>query len=143
MTGAVEVTYQSLGDCLIVRVAGDVDNRGASVLRDCLVGKASAGDARLVVDLSRVGAMDIGGLSALEAARQEAEASGGSLRLVGVGPTVRAVLKTADKTGALAIDDDMSDALEATMQAAAEKRRVPRQSATADVSTASREIRPG
>ncbi|HEY9377156.1 MAG TPA: STAS domain-containing protein [Jiangellaceae bacterium] len=118
MTGPVEVKYQRLGECLIVRVAGDVDSQGARVLRDALVGTVSAGDPRLIVDLTRVASMDQAGLPALLAAQQEAETSGGSLRLVGVAPVIRAVLATADQANALMVHDDMSDALEATMEAA-------------------------
>jgi anti-sigma B factor antagonist len=122
MTGQVEFSYQKLGACLIVRVGGEIDLRGARVLRDTLVAKVSSGDARLVVDLTRVVAFDSPGLPALLAAQQEAEASGGSLRLVGVGPSVRKVLRTTDKSDALVVDREMSDALEATMEAAGSPR---------------------
>ena len=118
MTGQVQLTYQKLGACLIVRVAGEIDLRGARVLRDDLVGKVSAGDARLVVDLTRVVTFDSAGLPALLAAQHEAEASGGSLRLVGVGASIRKVLCASDKSDALVVDREMSDALEASMQAA-------------------------
>ena len=96
MTGQVQLTYQRLGGCLIVRVR-EIDVRGARVLRDALVAKVSDGDARLVVDLSRVVAFDGAGLPALLAAQDEAVASGGSLRLVGVCPSVRKVLHTMDR----------------------------------------------
>ena len=105
MTGQVEVRYQSLGECLIVRVAGDVDASGAGVLRDALIGKVGAGDIRLVVDLTRVSAMDAEGLSSLLAAAHEAESSGGSLRLVGITPSVRNAMRTAKVAGALLVDD--------------------------------------
>ncbi len=141
MTGPVEVKYQRLGGCLIVRVAGDVDSQGARVLRDTLVGKVSTGDPRLIVDLTRVAAMDQAGLPALLAAQQEAEASGGSLRLVGVAPVVKAVLATADQADALVVHDDMSDALEATMEAATHAAG-PRQSMAADFTTDRRDLRP-
>jgi anti-anti-sigma factor len=143
MPGQVEVRYQHLGECLIVRVAGDVDSGGAQTLRDSLVAKVSAGEARLVVDLSRVGGLDVAGISALLAAQQEAEASGGSLRVVGIGPSVRTVLETTDKADALMVDDDLSDALEATMEAAKVARisRLPRQSTAADLTAASRDRR--
>ena len=143
MPGQVEVRYQSLGECLIVRVAGDVDSSGAQILRDSLIAKVSAREARMVVDLSRVGGMDPTGISALLAGQQEAEASGGSLRVVGVGPSVRTALETTDKADALMVDDDLSDALEATMEAAkvARMSRLPRQSTAADFSTASRDRR--
>ncbi|HXU96647.1 MAG TPA: STAS domain-containing protein [Jiangellaceae bacterium] len=122
MTGQVQFTYQRLGGCLIVRLAGEIDVPGARVLRDTLVAKVSDGDARLVVDLSRVVAFDGAGLPALLAAQDEAVASGGSLRLVGVGPSVRKVLHTMDEAGALVVDTEMSDALEATMEAAGSPR---------------------
>jgi anti-sigma B factor antagonist len=147
MTTRMEVRYQRLGGCLIVRVAGDVDSRGAAVLRDALVGRVSTGDTRQVVDLTRVGAMDAMGLSALLTAAHEAESSGGSMRLVGVGPSVKTVLKSADTACALMIDDDLSDALEATMEAATvtdrrKQPRMPRQSTAADLTPASRKITP-
>jgi anti-sigma B factor antagonist len=122
MTGQVQFTYQRLGGCLIVRVAGEIDARAARVLRDTLVAKVSAGDARLVVDLSRVVAFDGAGLPALLAGQDEAVSSGGTLRVVGVGPSVRKVLHTMDEAGALVVDTEMSDALEATMEAAGSPR---------------------
>ena len=122
MMGQVQLSYQRLGGCLIVRVAGEIDVRGARVLRDTLVAKVGDGDARLVVDLSRVVAFDGAGLPALVVAQDEAVASGGSLRLVGVGPLVRKVLHTMDEAGALVVDTEMSDALEATMEAAGSPR---------------------
>jgi anti-sigma B factor antagonist len=122
MTGQVQLTDQKLGACLIVRVGGEIDPRGARVLRDALVAKVSAGNARLVVDLTRVVAFDSAGLPALLAAQYEAEASGGSLRLVGVGSPVRRVLRATDKSDALVVDREMSDALEATMEAAGSPR---------------------
>jgi anti-anti-sigma regulatory factor len=67
-------------------------------------------------------AVDGAGLPALLAAQDEAVASGGSLRLVGVGPLVRKVLHTMDEAGALVVDTEMSDALEATMEAAGSPR---------------------
>jgi anti-sigma B factor antagonist len=147
MTGQVEVRYQSLGECLIVRVAGDVDATGAGVLRDALIGKVSAGDIRLVVDLTRVSAMDAEGLSSLLAAAHEAESSGGSLRLVGITPSVRNTMRTAKVAGALLVDDEISEALEATMEAATITDRgrqptVPRQSTAADLTPARRKIPP-
>ena len=133
MAGQVEFRYQTLGDCLIVRVAGEVASLCAPAVRDTLVGKVSAGDARLVVDLSRVDAMDVAGVSALLAAQHEAEASGGSLRVVGVGPSLQSILKCTD----LLVDDDLSDALEATMETATaalrERRQVPRQGSATEV----------
>lgn len=148
MTGQVEVRYQTLGACLIVRVAGEVDSSGARILRDSLVGKVSTGESRLVVDLTRVPAMDVAGTSALLAAQHEAEASGGSLRLVGLGPTLKTVVQATDKLGALMIDEDMSDALEASMQASSvagprQRRQVPRQADGADVNGWSFESRRG
>lgn len=122
MTGQVQFTYQRLGACLIVRVAGEIDSGGARVLRDTLVAKVSAGDARVVVDLTRVVAFDSAGLPALLAAQHEAETSGGSLRLVGVGPSVRKVLRATDKSVALVVDKELSDALEASMEAAGSPR---------------------
>ena len=147
MTGQVEIRYQSLGECLIVRVAGDVDADGAGVLRDALVGKVSTGDIRLVVDLSRVSAMDADGLSALLAAAHAAESSGGSLRLVGVGPSVQKVMRSAKVAGVLIVHDEISEALEATMEAATVTDRgkrpgVPPQSSAADLTPASHKVPP-
>lgn len=115
----VQIRYQNLGGCLIVRVAGEVGPQAAPFLRDSLIAKVAEGNARLVVDLSRVPSMDVAGLPALLAAQHEAEASGGSLRVVGVQPPVRKVLHGNVRRGGLVVDDEMSDALEATMEAAA------------------------
>ncbi|MGH8825716.1 MAG: STAS domain-containing protein [Jiangellaceae bacterium] len=116
MTGQLDVRFQSLGECMIIRAAGELDGASAPLVRDHLIGHLSVGENTLVVDLSRVTVADAGGLSAVLAAGHEARASGGVLRVAGAQPALRRTLRAADSAGVVVLHDDVSDALEAAME---------------------------
>ncbi len=118
MTGQLEVRFQNLGGCLIVRAAGEVDAASAPLLRDELIGQLSLGETSVIIDLSRVTTADSSGLSAVLAAGHEARASGRTLRVAGAQPAWRRVLRATDPDAVLVLHDDVSDALEAAMEAA-------------------------
>ncbi|MGH8774116.1 MAG: STAS domain-containing protein [Jiangellaceae bacterium] len=111
----VEIRLQSLGVCVIVRVAGELGVSTAPVLRDQLLGQLALGQRRLVVDLHRIDFIDSTGLSAVLAAHQEAATGGGSVRLVGR-RSVRRIVEACGLNRVLPVHDDVSEALEATME---------------------------
>jgi len=116
VTGQLEIRFQSLGGCLIVRAAGELDVASAPSVRDHLIGHLSLGDTALIVDLSRVTMADTTGVSALLAAGHETRESGGVLRVAGAQPAVRQELRAIDAAGVLVLHDDVSDALEAALE---------------------------
>jgi anti-sigma B factor antagonist len=116
VTGQLEIRFQSLGRCLIVRAAGELDVASAPTVRDHLIGHLCLGETSLIVDLSRVTVADTTGLSAVLAAGHETRDSGGVLRVAGARPAVRRTLKAIDPAGVLVLHDDVSDALEAALE---------------------------
>ena len=116
MTGQLEIRFQSLGRCLIVRAAGELDVASAPTVRDHLIGHLCLGETSLIVDLSRVTVADTTGLSAVLAAGPETRDAGGVLRVAGARPAVRRTLKAIDAAGVLVLHDDVSDALEAALE---------------------------
>jgi anti-anti-sigma factor len=116
VTGQLEIRFQSLGGCLIVRAAGELDVASAPSVRDHLIGHLSLGETALIVDLSRVTTADTTGLGAVLAAGHETRESGGVLRVAGARPAVRQTLKAIDAAGVLVLHDDVSDALEAALE---------------------------
>ncbi|HET6729115.1 MAG TPA: STAS domain-containing protein [Jiangellaceae bacterium] len=115
MTGQLEIRVQSLGGCLIVRAAGELDVVSASSVRDQLIGYLNLGETALIVDLSRVTMADTTGLSAVLEAGHETSASGGVLRVAGAQSVVRRTLRAIDVARVLVLHDDVSDALEAAL----------------------------
>jgi anti-sigma B factor antagonist len=67
---------------IIIEVRGEVDVHSASELRDRLIDVLDAGHPSVVVDLSWLSFIDSTGLGALVAARNHAQSTGASLRLV-------------------------------------------------------------
>lgn len=116
MTGQLEIRVQSLGGCLIVRAAGELDVVSASSVRDHLIGYLNLGETALIVDLSRVTMADTTGLSAVLEAGHETSDSGGVLRVAGAQSAVRRALKAIDVACVLVLHDDVSDALEAALE---------------------------
>jgi anti-sigma B factor antagonist len=116
VTGQLEIRFQSLGRCLIVRAAGELDVASAPTVRDHLIGHLCLGETSLIVDLSRVTVADTTGLSAVLAAGHETRDAGGVLRVAGARPAVRRTLKAIDAAGVLVLHDDVSDALEAALE---------------------------
>ena len=115
MTAELEVRNQTLGGCLIVRVAGELDLATAPVLRDHVLGQLALGQTNLVIDLGRVPFLDSTGVSALVVAHREADARGGSVRLAGARRSVRRVFEITRLDRLFELHDDVSDALEAAM----------------------------
>ncbi|HEU0213795.1 MAG TPA: STAS domain-containing protein [Jiangellaceae bacterium] len=116
MTGQLEIRFQGLGGCLIVRVAGELDAVSAPTIRDHLIGHLDLGATNLILDLSRVTIADTAGAGAVLTAGHETKASGGVLRVAGAQHAVRRALRALDTAGVVVLHDDVSDALEAALE---------------------------
>lgn len=94
MTGfAVDSVAPDVG---IIRVEGRLNMVTAPELRETVVSAVGAGLTRLVVDLTNVTFMDSSGLGALIGALKTTRASGGDLRIAGVGEQVSMVLQLSN-----------------------------------------------
>jgi anti-sigma B factor antagonist len=87
MQGRLRLDVEPAGDTTTVRVVGEVDLATSPQLRACLLGL----DGAVEVDLGEVTFLDSSGLNALIGAKKHLDAGGGTLRLVGSQPQVRAV----------------------------------------------------
>jgi anti-sigma B factor antagonist len=116
VTGQLEIRFQSLGGCLIVRAAGELDAANAPAVRDHLIGRLKLGETAVILDLSRVTIADTAGVGAVLAAGHEMRASGGLLRVAGAQPAVRRIFRVIDAAGVVVLHDDVSDALEAALE---------------------------
>jgi anti-sigma B factor antagonist len=115
VTGQLEIRFQSLGGCLIVRAAGELDVANAPAMRDQLIGHLDLGETNLILDLSRVTIADATGAGAVLTAGHETKVSGGVLRVAGAQQAVRRTLRALDTAGVVVLHDDVSDALEAAL----------------------------
>ena len=111
----LEVRNQTLGGCLIVRVAGELDVATAPLLREHIIGQLGLGQTKMVIDMSRVPFVDSAGLSALIVAHHEATARGGSIRLACAPRSVLRVFEITRMDRLFELYDDVCDALEAAM----------------------------
>ncbi len=97
---AVEVERDGPG--AIVRLAGDLDAAGASVLRPTLLGLADTAGCEVVVDVDAVGFVDSGGVGVLVAGMKRLRSHHGDLKLRNVRPPFAKMLAT---TGLAAVFD--------------------------------------
>ncbi len=78
----LSMTASRTGDQAVLAVQGEVDLHSASRLTDRLSALLDAGERSVVVDLSPLAFLDSTGLGALVAARNRAQQTGATLRLV-------------------------------------------------------------
>lgn len=83
----------------LVAVAGEIDVRTAQELRTVLVDLANEGRVHLVADFAAVRFCDAAGLGALVAVRNRLRECGGTLRLTGVRPAQRRILRVTGLDG--------------------------------------------
>ncbi|HST49035.1 STAS domain-containing protein [Jatrophihabitans sp.] len=76
------MTASRTGGQTVLEVGGEVDLHSASRLTDRLTAILDAGERSVVVDLSPLSFLDSTGLGALVAARNRAQQTGATLRLV-------------------------------------------------------------
>lgn len=89
------------GGWIIADLAGPLSMTSAEVLREQLFRLLSPAARHLVVDLSAVTYVDIGGLAVLVGTGHRARQLGGSLRLAAVSPEAAAALSMAGLDGKL------------------------------------------
>jgi anti-anti-sigma factor len=77
----------------VVEIAGEIDVHTVGELRTVLLDLAGEGHRHVVADFSGVRFCDAAGLGALVAVNNHLAESGGTLRLVGVRPAQRRILK--------------------------------------------------
>jgi anti-sigma B factor antagonist len=105
--GPVEVAVRTAGDISILAVSGTVlGGPESDSLRAELDRTLARGARRLLVDLRGVPWMNSAGLGIFLAAYSRLRGLGGDLRLCGVGPRVREILRTTKLLTVLAVLDD-------------------------------------
>ncbi|MEW2359682.1 STAS domain-containing protein [Spirillospora sp. NPDC029432] len=106
------------GDTAVAAVYGEIDLRTADALRGRLIELHAAGHRNLVVDFAGVAFCDAAGLGALVAAHNRAAAAGGGVRLAGVRPPQRRLLRVTGLHRVFGLYDGVEDALAAAAAAA-------------------------
>jgi anti-anti-sigma factor len=83
--GPFVCSWSAVGDCAVIRVAGRVDSGTTETFAHELTHVISTKLSRVVVDLRRVSAMEVGGLDVLTDAHELATRHDGWLRVAGAG----------------------------------------------------------
>ncbi len=80
---------------LVAALSGGLDGPRATALREQLLGLLRPAASRLVLDLSLISHVDVGGLAVLVGTERRARLLGGSLRLAAVKPAVGIAVRAA------------------------------------------------
>jgi anti-anti-sigma factor len=88
----VAVSCRTEPGCVVVSLAGALDDASAPALREYLLGVVHQCGGRLVLDLSAVRYADVSGLTVVVGTRRRTELLGGWLRLAAPPPAVTDVL---------------------------------------------------
>ena len=91
------------GDCVVLRIEGDVDAYAAAQLRNQVIDLAGNGTVHIIADLRGAGFVDSAGLGALAGSRTELRAHAGSLALVASTDRVLQTLRIAGLSDAFAV----------------------------------------
>jgi anti-sigma B factor antagonist len=78
----LSLTTRRFADHTVLEIRGEIDVYTAPTLRESLVQLATAGESRLIVDLTRVDFLDSTGLGVLVGANRRLTAAGGTMTLV-------------------------------------------------------------
>jgi anti-sigma B factor antagonist len=108
----LEINTTAQGPATLVALSGSIDTLTADDLLEVLQTQITAGNARLVGDMSGVEYTSSAGLRALLAAMKEARRSGGDLRLAAVTDRVHKVLQLSGFTTILRLYPDVDSAIE-------------------------------
>lgn len=81
------------GASAVVEIAGEIDVHTVGELRAVLLALAAEGRPNIVVDFSGVRFCDAAGLGALVGVNNRVTEAGGTLRLIGVRPAQRRILR--------------------------------------------------
>jgi len=106
---------EQVGDCAVVRAAGEIDARTVHAFHK-VVAEAGSLASHVVIDLAGVTFVDSSGLGGLIVARNSARESGGSVSLVSPPPVVRRLLGSTRLHDVFAIYDSLDGAIAATAQ---------------------------
>ena len=99
--GRLRLDLATDGATTAVQVIGEVDLATSPELRECLSGLEGV----VVVDLAGVSFLDSSGLNALIGSKKQLAATGGTLRLHGARPNVRAVFDVMGMSEWFGLDD--------------------------------------
>jgi anti-sigma B factor antagonist len=99
------------GASVVVRIGGEIDVHTAGELRTVLLALVDGGHTHIVADLAGVGFCDAAGLGALVAVNNRAREHGGALRLTGVRPAQRRILRITRLDQLFRLYDSVDDAL--------------------------------
>jgi anti-sigma B factor antagonist len=106
-------TVGPVGDCAVLRVAGEVDVYTAPMLREQIRELAAKGAVHLITDLSQVDFLDSTGLGALVGGLRRLREADGSLALVVSTPRILRIFQITGLIKALAVQDSVTDAIAA------------------------------
>ncbi|MEU3354996.1 STAS domain-containing protein [Streptomyces sp. NPDC037389] len=109
--GRLQVEVRREGASSVVSPAGELDHHTAGLLRESLEGCVRDGDARVVVDCSRLDFCDSTGLNVLLGARLKAEAAGGAVHLAAMTPVVARVFEITGAGAVFTLHDTLDSAL--------------------------------
>jgi anti-sigma B factor antagonist len=106
-------TVGPIGDCAVLRVAGEVDALTAPMLREQILELATKGAVHLIADLGHVDFLDAAGLGVLVGGAKRLREAGGSLALVITTPRILRIFQITGLTKALAAQRSVADAITA------------------------------
>lgn len=98
---------------VVLSLCGDLDVATAPALRTRLAELTEVGQFRFILDLAPLGFVDAYGLRVLLAAAAQADARDGWVRLIGVRPRVRRILRILRLTGRLPMYHTIEEAIDA------------------------------
>ena len=104
-------TVGPIGDCAVLKVAGEVDAYTAPMLRERIRDLGAKDVVHLVADLSAVDFLDSTGLGALVGGLKRLREVGGSLALVITAPRILRLFQITGLTKVLAIHPTVTEAV--------------------------------
>ncbi|MFD2355993.1 STAS domain-containing protein [Nonomuraea ferruginea] len=107
----LRLARHSLGDAVVVAVAGELDLFTAPVLRDEVRDAIKQDGARLVLDLQQLSFMDSSGLSVLIEAWRLATGEGGGVSLAAPQAPVARILRTTGLDRRIKVYSDVDSAV--------------------------------
>jgi anti-sigma B factor antagonist len=106
----MQLVSEVIGDCLVIRAVGDrIDAAGAIQFKDRMRELTQTGDARVVLDMSKVAFLDSSGLGAVVAAKK-ALGPDRKLELATLTPTVEKVFRLTRMDTVFTIHKDVPGA---------------------------------
>ena len=106
-------TVGPAGDCVVLRVTGEVDVYTAPALRERIRELAAGGAVHLIADLGQVDFLDSTGLGVLVGGLRRLREDGGSLALVVTTPRIQRIFQITGLTKAFAVWPSVTEAITA------------------------------